>query len=133
MNPLPSILTGLLVAGSFLHAQEVRILNEDFLSGLRRDAALTHPSADAARQRAAAAGHDARAVRLWDDPMVGLGFMAAEKMMRADDGDIIVSFEQPLPKPGMFDARKRKAEAMRRAETENSRSPALAAGAEAAR
>lgn len=133
MKPLPSILTGLLVVGSFLHAQDVRILNEDFLSGLRREAARTHPSAVAARHRATAAGHDVRAVRLWDDPMVGLGFMAAEKMMRMDDGDIIVGIEQPLPKPGMFDARKLKAEAMRRAETENSRTPALAAGAEAAR
>ncbi len=128
-----SILTGLLVAGSFLHAREIKTLNENFLSGLRQEAARSHPSAVAGKHRAAAAGHDARAVRLWDDPMVGLGFMAAEKMMRVDDGDIIVGIEQPLPKPGMFDARKLKAEAMRRAETENSRTPALAVGAEAAR
>ncbi len=133
MKLLLSIFTGLLVAGSALHAQDARVINEDFLSGLRREAARTHPSAVAGKHLAAAAGHDARAVRLWEDPMVGLGFTIAEKMMRMEDGDITIGVEQALPKPGMFDAQRRKAEAMRRAAMENSRTPALAAGAEAVR
>jgi outer membrane protein TolC len=133
MNSISKIFTGLIVAGSFLHAQEAKLLNHDFLSGIRKEAARTHPSAVAGKHLATAAGHDARAVRLWEDPMVGLGFTIAEKMMRMDDGDILIGLEQVLPKPGMFDARRRKAEAMQRAAAENSRTPALAAAAEAAR
>lgn len=133
MKPLLPILTGLLVAGSLLRAQEARVLNDDFLSGLRREASRTHPSAVAGRQLAAAAGHDVSAVRLWEDPMVGLGITIADQMMRKNDGDITIGVEQVLPKPGMFDAQRRKAEAMRRAAVQSSRTPALAAGAEAAR
>lgn len=121
------------MAGTFLHGQEARVLDNPYLSGLRREAARTHPSAVAGKQLAIAAGHDGRAVRLWEDPMAGLGFTIADKMMRMDDGDVSIGIEQKLPKPGMFDARLRKAEAMRRAATQNSRTPALAAGAEAAR
>ena len=116
-----------------MQAQDGKVLNNDFLSGIRREAARTHPSAVAGKHLAAAAGQDARGVRLWDDPMVGLGFTIADRMMRMDDGDVSIGIEQKLPKPGMFDAQLCKAEAMRRAATQNSRTPALAAGAEAAR
>ncbi|HEX7262300.1 MAG TPA: TolC family protein, partial [Luteolibacter sp.] len=127
------ILTGIFMAGGFLQAQDGKVLNNDYLSGIRSEAARTHPSAVAGKLLAAAAGQDARSVRLWEDPMVGLGFTIADKMMRMDDGDVTIGIEQRLPKPGMFDAQLRKAEAMRRAATQNSRTPALAAGAEAAR
>jgi outer membrane protein TolC len=128
-----TFIAGLLLAGSFLNAQEAKLLNGDFLSGLRQEAARTHPSAVAGHHLATAASHDSRGVRLWDDPMIGFGFMGASKMMRMDDGDIMIGVEQALPKPGMFDAQRRKAEAMQRAAVENARTPALAAGAEAAR
>lgn len=127
------IFTGLIVAGSFLHAQEPRLINDDFLTGIRKEAAQTHPASVAGKHLAAAAGHDVRAVRLWEDPMLNLGFTIAEKMMRMDDGDVLIGIEQVLPKPGMFEVRRRKAEAMQRAATENARTPALAAAAEAAR
>ena len=65
--------------------------------------------------------------------MVGLSLMAAEKAKRADDGDIHIGFEQPLPKPGLFQANLSKAEAMKRAELEKSRSSVLEVGAAAAR
>jgi outer membrane protein TolC len=133
MKLMIPILTGLFMAGGFLQAQDGKVLNNDFLSGIRREAARTHPSAVAGKHLAAAAGQDVRTVRLWEDPMVGLGFTIANKMMRMDDGDVSIGIEQRLPKPGMFDAQLRKAEAMRRAATQNSRTPALAAGAEAAR
>ena len=133
MHPISQILAGLAVAGSLLHAGETQRLNDDFLSRIRSEAARTHPSAVAGKHLATAAAHDARAVRLWNDPMVGLGFMAAEKMMRRDDGDIMVGLEQALPKPGMFDAERRKMEAMGRADVQNARTSSLAAGAEAAR
>lgn len=127
------MITGLFVTGTFLLGQEAEIINNDYLTILRREAARTHPSAVAASQLAAAAGHDTRSVRLWQDPMVGLGFTIANRMMRMDDGDVTIILEQSLPKPGMFEARRQKAETMRRAALENSRTPALAAGAEAAR
>ena len=65
--------------------------------------------------------------------MIGFGFMGASKMMRMDDGDIMFGIEQALPKPGMFDAQRRKAEAMGRAELQNSITASLAAGAEGTR
>lgn len=133
MHSIHQLLAGLAVAGSLLHAGETQLLNDGFLSHVRSEAARTHPSAVAGKHKAAAAIHDVRSVRLWNDPMVGLGFMAAEKMMRIDDGDIMVGIEQALPKPGMFDAERRKMEAMGRAEVENARTSSLAAGAEAAR
>lgn len=128
-----SIFTGLLVAGPLLGAQNARLLSADFLSGLRTEAARAHPASAAGKLRATAAASDVRAVRLWDDPMVGLSFMAAEKMMRKDDGDITLGLEQPLPKPGLFAANREKAEAMRRAEVQNSRASSLDVGAMAAR
>ena len=133
MKFISTIFTGFIVAGSFLHAQETGLLNHDFLSKIKQEAARTHPSAAAGKHLASAAGHDIRAVRLWGDPMLAMGFTIADKMMRMDDGDILIGIEQTLPKPGMFEARLRKAQAMQRAATENSHTPALAAAAEAAR
>ncbi|MBC8126062.1 MAG: TolC family protein, partial [Gloeobacteraceae cyanobacterium ES-bin-144] len=128
-----SIITGLLVAANLLQAQEPKLVNETFLAVLRSEAARNHPSSIAGKYKAVAAAHDVRAVRLWNDPMVGLALMGADKTMRADDGDITVAMEQALPKPGMFDAQRRKAEAMHRAELQNSLSSSIAAGAEASR
>lgn len=125
--------TGLAVAGSLLHAAEPQLLNDAFLSKLRFEATREHPSALAGNYKARAATHEARAVRLWNDPMVGIEFMSASEMMRMDDGDIMIGIEQALPKRGMFDAERSKMDAMRRAETESSRSSADSAGAEAAR
>ena len=133
MHSIHYLLAGVAVAGSLLHAQESQLLNDGLLVRLRSEAARTHPAALAGKHRAAAVADEVRVVRLWDDPMVGLGFMGAEQMMRANEGDIILGLEQRIPKPGMFEAEKRKAEAMRRAELANSQIPALAAGAEAAR
>ncbi|MEI6675625.1 MAG: TolC family protein [Verrucomicrobiota bacterium] len=127
------LLAGLAMAGSLLQAGETQLLNEGLLTRLREEAVRTHPSVAAGKDRAVAAAQDLRAVRLWDDPMVGLGLMAAQKSMRADDGDIIVGVEQTLPKPGMFAAQRGKASAIQRAELENSRAAALTAGASAAR
>ena len=124
---------GILLNAFLLDARASQLLDDGFLSKIRSEAARHHPSVDAAKHRLAAAAQDVRAVRLWDDPMVGLGVMAANKSMRSDFGDIIIGIDQPLPKPGMFDAQRGKAESMSRAEVENSRGSALAAGAEAAR
>ncbi len=127
------LLTGSLASTFALQAQVSRTLDDGLLSSLRSEAARRHPSAVAGKYKALAASQDVRSVRLWNDPMVGLGFMAASQMMRADDGDIMVSFEQSLPKPGMFDAQRSKIQAMGRAEKENAKTSSLTAGAEAAR
>ena len=133
MKSMIPIFTGLFVAGTLLRAQEPKLVSESFLAGLRAEAARHHPSAVSGKYKAAAATQDARAVRLWNYPMIGLGFMGAAEMMRSEDGDIIVGIEQALPKPGMFDAQRRKAEAMGRAERQNALTSSLAAGAEASR
>ncbi len=127
------LLAGLAVAGGLLHAGESQLLNDSLLSKLRSEAARSHPSAVAGKYKAQAAAHEVRGVRLWNDPMIDLGFMGAEEMMRADDGDVMLGFEQAFPKPGMFAAERAKMEAMRRAEIESSSSSSDAAGAEAAR
>jgi len=133
MFPIQTFLAGLTVAGSLLHAGETQILTDDYLSRLRTEGAHAHPAAAAGKARAAAAAQDVRSVRLWNDPMVGVGFMAADRAMRKDLGDVVLSVEQALPKRGMFEAQQCRAEAVHRAELENFRSAALAAGAEAAR
>jgi outer membrane protein, heavy metal efflux system len=133
MNSIQHLLAGLAVAGGLLHAGESRLLNDGLLSEVRSEAARAHPSAVAGKYKAQAAAHDARAVRLWNDPMIGVGFMGAEEMMRMDDGDVMVGFEQALPKPGMFAAERAKMEAMRRVEIENSGNASLTAGTEAAK
>lgn len=131
MVSIHKYLAGIVLSASLLHAEETQLLDDALLLRLRTEASRTHPSAIAGKHREQAAARDTRAVRLWSDPMVGFGIMGASKMMRSDDGDIMVGFEQALPKPGMFKAERSKMEAMQRAEHENSYNAALNAGAEA--
>ena len=133
MKLLIHIFTGLLVAASLPGAQEPQLIHETFLSALRKEAARHHPASASGNYKAVAAAQDVRSVRLWNDPMVGFGLMGASKMMRADDGDIMFGIEQALPKPGMFEAQRSKAEALGRAERQNSITTSLAAGAEGTR
>ncbi len=128
-----TIVSGLLVAGSQLNAGESRLVDVSFLAALRAEASRNHPTAKSAKLLAAAARQDIRAVRLWDDPMVGLALMAAETAKRSDDGDVRFSYEQPLPKPGLYQANLLKAEALKRSASEISVSSALQVGTEAAR
>ena len=121
------------MAGSLLHAQDGRLVDESFLASVRNEAIRNHPAARSAALRANAAGKDIQALRLWDDPSVGLSLMAAAASKRRDDGDVRLSFEQPLPKPGLFAANRTKAEALQRAGVENSRTSALETGAIAAK
>jgi outer membrane protein TolC len=133
MKSIAPIFTGLFVASSLLCVQATQLLDEPFLGALRSEAARHHPAASAGALRSAAAIRDVRGVRLWDDPMVGLSLMGAAAEKRRSDGDVRVSFEQPLPKPGLFAATRSKAEALQRAELENSRFSTLEVSATAAR
>lgn len=100
-----------LVSSGF--AQAPRLLDSFFLDTLRSEVSANHPSVAAAHARVLAAESGLRAVRLWQDPMAGLGFMAAEREMRKDDGDIMVGVEQMLPRRKLYEARKARAGAER--------------------
>jgi outer membrane protein TolC len=128
-----TLISGILVSGSLLHAEKPRLVDEKFLADLRSEAARQQPAPAAAALRTKAAASDIRSIRLWDDPMVGLSLMAANPGMRRNEGDVRISLEQPLPKPGLYAATRAKAEALQRASIENARSSRLESGAEAAR
>jgi len=132
MNISRTLLSGWLLAGTLIQAGESKLLDDAALDAIRTEAARQHPSATAARYREAAANEDMRAVRLWDDPMVGLGFMAARSpQMRREDGDFQIGVEIPIPKPGLYQANLLKTEALRRAETEKTRAARIGSGTEA--
>lgn len=59
--------------------------------------ATNHPALHAARARTNAAAAGVQAVRTWEDPVVSIGGMAAERMMRREDGDLSYGVEQMLP------------------------------------
>lgn len=132
MNPLSCLSLGLLLVGA-LSASEPELVDAGLLSRIRAEAANSHPSTKSAKLKIFAAADDIRAVRLWDDPTVGLSLMAAERTKRRDDGDVRLSFEQPLPRPGMYEATREKADALRKAALEGSHSSRLGISAEAAR
>jgi outer membrane protein TolC len=94
-------------------AQAPRLLDAGLLDTLRAEVRTNHPSVAAAQARVLAAESGVRAVRLWEDPMAGLGFMAAEREMRMDDGDIMFGVEQMLPRRKLYKARKASAGAER--------------------
>ncbi len=106
----------LLVLAAFAptaRAQTPRLLDAAYLDSLRAEVRTNHPSVAAAQARVLAAESGVRAVRLWEDPMAGLGFMAADREMRMDDGDIMFGVEQMLPRRKLYEARKARAGAER--------------------
>jgi len=123
-----SLFSGLLLAGSL----SGNPLDSTTLDAIRTEAARNHPSAKAAANRAAAAAEDVRAVRLWDDPVAGVGFMAARRpQMRREEGDLTAGIEIPFPKPGLYEANLLKTGAMLRAENEAAVAARLESGTEA--
>ncbi|MFT4177153.1 MAG: TolC family protein [Luteolibacter sp.] len=108
-------------------------LTPSWLSRLRTEAAAAHPASAASRERAKANAAETRSIYLWEDPMVGLSLMPADRMMRRSEGDISLMIEQPLPKPGVYEASRSKAAAMHRYGVQQSRATSLASGSAAAR
>lgn len=88
-----------------------QVASTPFINRLVSEAVAKHPKIDAADARAKAASDAIRAVRLWDDPELGLGARAARQSMRKDDGDIRVAIDQKLPRRGLYEAEKRRATA----------------------
>ena len=95
------------------HAQETRLLDAPFLDTLRAEVRTNHPSVAAAQARVLAAEAGVRGVRLWEAPTANAGVMAADREMRADDGDLIFGVEQMLPRRKLYEARKARAGAER--------------------
>jgi outer membrane protein, heavy metal efflux system len=78
-------------------------LTPELITQFSEEMATNHPSLLAARARTNAAAANVKSVRTWEDPMATVGVMAAERMMRRDDGDVAFGVEQSLPlfgKPG---------------------------------
>lgn len=91
--------------------QEARLLDGNYLDALRLEVRTNHPTVAAAQARVQAAEAGVRALRLWEDPMAGAGVMAAEREMRAEDGDLIFMAEEMLPRRKLYAARKARATA----------------------
>ena len=72
-------------------------LTPGFINQLAEEMRTNHPALLAADFRTNAAAAGLSAVRTWEDPMIRAGGMAAEQMMRAEDGDIAYGAEQKLP------------------------------------
>jgi outer membrane protein, heavy metal efflux system len=73
------------------------VVTPDYINELAEELFSNHPALDAARARAAAAAAGVAGVRAWEDPMLRIGGMFADGMMRADDGDLMYGVEQRLP------------------------------------
>lgn len=132
MNFLKRLLIGCIAAGTFIHAAESKLLDGDTLNEIRVETARVHPAAEAAHSLENAAVEDIRAVRLWEDPTVGIGFMAARRpQMRREEGDLQLGIDVPFPKPGLYEANLAKTDALRRIESERTRAAFFSAGSEA--
>ncbi len=73
------------------------VLTPELLSQYAEEARSNNAALWAARSKVKAAEENARSIPLWRDPEVMLGGMAADEMMRQEDGDIMYGVEQMLP------------------------------------
>jgi cobalt-zinc-cadmium efflux system outer membrane protein len=73
------------------------VLAPAFINELAEEMRTNNSALWAARARISAAQQNAKSIPLWRDPEVMIGGMAAERAMRAEDGDIIYGAEQMLP------------------------------------
>jgi outer membrane protein, heavy metal efflux system len=94
-----------------LPATNAVVISPVFIDALAEEARTNHPSLRAADARADAAVWNAAAVRTWEDPMAKFGVMAADRVKRADDGDLQYGIEQKLPLFGKPEAMRALAQA----------------------
>ena len=112
MHINPSIAAlALVLAATAQAADSTTPANPTFIQRLVNEAVTKHPKVGAAEARTQAAASAVRGVRLWQDPQVGLGLMAASNVNRQVNGDILASIDQPLPRLSLYKAEKRKANA----------------------
>jgi outer membrane protein TolC len=96
----PGEMAGVRASGNTNTAsQEIHplVLTPELVNQLAEEMLTNHPALTAAAARTNAAAAAVTAVRTWDDPMLKLGGMAAEEMMRSENGDILYGAEQKLP------------------------------------
>lgn len=96
--------------GNGLGAESL-VLTPAYVNQLAEEMRTNHPALRAAEARTNAAAAGVAGVRTWQDPKIILGGMAADEMMRAEDGDIMYGAEQMLPLWGKPAAAKRIARA----------------------
>ena len=96
-------------------AAKARVADVTSLAVWQAEATRSHPTVAAALARVEAARAAVGGVRLWEDPMLGLGLTGARTSMRADDGDIRLMAGQPLPRRGLYQAQRGKALAVEQA------------------
>lgn len=73
------------------------VLTPALVNQFAEEMRTNHPALAAAAARTNAAAAGIAAVRTWEDPMLKVGAMAAEEMMRMEDGDFSYGVEQKLP------------------------------------
>ncbi|MCB1209624.1 MAG: TolC family protein [Verrucomicrobiales bacterium] len=108
-NFLPVLV--LILGTAALAADTPAPLTSALLGRLIREAVSTHPSMAAAEARSQAAASAIGAVRLWEDPQIGLGVTSARQRMRMDAGDIRLGIDQMIPRHRLYGAEKRRAAA----------------------
>ena len=89
------------------HAEDTA--TPQFISRLIHEAVTTHPSIEAAEARTQAAASGIGAVRLWEDPQLGLGTLFASQVNRQGNGDISIGIDQMLPRPKLYQAEQSRA------------------------
>mgnify|MGYP003574917903 FL=1 len=73
------------------------VLTPALISEFAEEARTNNAALWAARARIKAAEENARSIPVWRDPEMMVGGMAAERMMREEDGDLMYGVEQMLP------------------------------------
>lgn len=106
-----SVIWVLVSISAGVRADPAEATSPSMIQRLIREAVRSHPLMAAASARAEGAIAGVGAVRLWDDPQLGIGGMAAERMMREQRGDIVIGIAQKLPRQRLYEAEKRHAEA----------------------
>lgn len=105
---------------------EAMRLTPGLIAELAGEARTNNSALRAARSRIGAAQAHARSIPVWKNPDLVAGGVAAERAMRADDGDVIYGVEQELPVFGKSQAARRAAQAAIPAEEANLEAQAVA-------
>lgn len=107
-----SILAGALCLGQALaglaRAEEI---TPRLIGQLAEEARGQHPESKALAARAEAAAANVKAVRIWEDPSLTAGGIAAGRGVTEEEGDLSYGLEQKLPVNGKTQAEKRTAKA----------------------
>lgn len=87
------------LAHSNLASQQVVSVSvtPEWVNRFADELATNNPALFAARARTNAAAAGVKAVRTWNDPVVRIGGMSADRTMREENGDISYGVEQMLP------------------------------------